>query len=52
MMDFFKMLNSHFYGEHWYIYWGIIAALIIFSLCVHLPKFIKSIKEAKKRGKK
>lgn len=52
MMNIFIWLNSHFYGEHWYIYWGIIAALIIFSFCVHLPKFVKSIKEAKKRGEK
>ena len=42
MMDFFRMLNSFFYGEHWYIYWGIVALLIIFAVAVRLPSFIKS----------
>ncbi len=50
MMNFFRMLNSFFYGEHWYIYWGIVAVLIIFAVAVRLPSFIKSIKEAKKRS--
>ncbi len=50
MMDFFRMLNSFFYGDHWYIYWGIVAVLIIFAVAVRLPSFIKSIKEAKKRS--
>lgn len=50
MMDFFRMLNSFFYGEHWYIYWGIISFFIIFAVVVRLPSFIKSIKEAKKRS--
>lgn len=52
MMNFFMWINSYFYGEHWYIYWGIIALLVIIGLSVHVPNFIKSIKEAKKRGKK
>lgn len=50
MMNFFRMLNSFFYGEHWYIYWGIVAVLFIFAVAVRLPSFIKSIKEAKKRS--
>ena len=53
MMNVFRWLNSNiFYGEHWYIYWGIIALFVIISLSVHVPSFIKSIKEAQKRGKK
>lgn len=51
MMDFFRLLNSFFYGEHWYIYWGIVAVLLIFVAVVQLPNFIKSIKAAKKRDK-
>lgn len=51
MMDFFRMLNSFFYGDHWYIYWGIVAVLLIFAVVVRLPNFIKSIKAAKNRKK-
>lgn len=52
MMDFFRMLNSFFYGEHWYIYWGIVALVFAFVIAVRLPSFIRSIKEAKKRSNK
>lgn len=52
MMDFFRWINSYFYGEHWYIYWGVIALLVIGALVIEVPKLVKSFKEAKERGKK
>lgn len=50
-MNFFRWVNSYFYGEHWYIYWGIIAVIVIIALSFRVPAFIKSIKAAKERGK-
>lgn len=52
MMDFFRWINSYFYGEHWYIYWGVIALLVVGALAIEIPKLVKSFKEAKERGKK
>ena len=52
MMDFFRWVNSYFYGEHWFIYWGVIALLVIGALAIEVPKLVKSFKEAKERGKK
>lgn len=52
MMDFFRWVNSYFYGEHWYIYWGIIALLVVGALAIEIPKLVKSVKAAKERGKK
>lgn len=51
-MKFFTFVNSLFYGENWYIYWGIVVVLALIGISVHIPNFIKSIKEAKKRGEK
>lgn len=45
-------INSVFYGEYWYIAWGCIVLLLSPFIIRELPSFIKSIKEAKKRGKK
>ena len=43
MMNFFRWLNSNiFYGEHWYIYWGIVALLFIIVISVNVPSFIAS----------
>lgn len=50
-MEFITMLNSHFYGEHWYIYWGIVFAIIAVAVGLNVPSFIKSIKSAKERNK-
>lgn len=52
MMDFFRWINSYFYGEHWYIYWGVILLLVIGALAIEIPKLAKSVKAAKERGKK
>ncbi len=49
MMDFFRWVNSYFYGEHWYIYWGVIALIVIIALSLRVPAFVKSIKAAKER---
>lgn len=42
-------INSIFYGEYWYIAWGCIVLLFLPFIIKELPKFVKSIKEAKKR---
>lgn len=51
-MEFIGMLNSYFYGEQWYIYWGIIFIILAIAVVLNVPSFIKSIKAAKARGKK
>lgn len=51
-MEIIEKINGLFYGEHWYIYWGIIAALCLIGLIPQIPKFIKSVKEMKKRIEK
>lgn len=52
IMEIIEKINGLFYGEHWYIYWGIIAALCLIGLIPQIPKFIKSVKEMKKRIEK
>ena len=51
-LDLIAYINSIFYGEYWYIAWGIIFLLFAFTVAVEVPKLIKSFKEAKERGKK
>lgn len=51
-MEVIGMLNSYFYGEQWYIYWGIIFIILSIAVGVNIPSFVKSIKAAKERGKK
>lgn len=46
-MSVIDWLRSIFYGEHWYIAWGIILLLLSFWLIADLPKLIKSIKKSK-----
>lgn len=46
MIDF---LNNLFYGDNWYIYWGIIALLFFLGLLTQLPMLIKAVKEKKKK---
>lgn len=52
IMEIFDFLNGLFYGEQWYIYWGIVAVPCLIGLISHMPKFIKSVKEMKKRIEK
>lgn len=51
-MEIIAYLNSIFYGEYWFIAWGIVFLLFGVLVAVELPKLIKSIKAAKERGKK
>ena len=51
-MKFIEFSNNLFYGEYWFISWGVIALLVIGALAVEIPKLVKSFKEAKERGKK
>lgn len=53
MEKFFELIayiNSVFYGEHWYIAWGIVAVLFGIAVAVELPKLIEAIKAAKSRS--
>ena len=52
ILEAVAFINSVFYGEHWYIAWGAIVLMLSPFIVRELPKLIKSIKEAKKRGKK
>lgn len=52
ILETVAFINSVFYGEHWYIAWGVIVLLLSPFIVRELPKLIKSIKEAQKRGKK
>lgn len=54
MEKFFEVIayiNSVFYGEHWYIAWGVVLALFGVAVAVELPKLIEAIKAAKNRKK-
>ncbi len=46
MIDF---LNSIFYGEHWFIAWGVIFFFFIIGFALQLSPVIKSLKERKKK---
>lgn len=52
ILETVAFINSVFYGEHWYIAWGVIVLLLSPYVVRELPKLIRSINEAKKRGKK
>lgn len=52
ILETVAFINSVFYGERWYIAWGVIVLLLSPYVVRELPKLIKSIKEARKRGKK
>ncbi len=49
-LEFVAFLNSVFYGDRWFIAWGVVMLLFVPVVIKELPKLIKSIKEAKKRG--
>ncbi len=51
-LNIIDVLNSFFYGEYWFIPWGIIFLLFAFLVVKELPKLIKSFKENKERSKK
>ena len=51
-MEIVAIIYSYFYGEHWYIYWGIVIAIVAVAIGLNVPNFVKSIKAAKERGKK
>lgn len=51
ILEFISFMHSVFYGEHWYIAWGVVLALFIPAVIIETPKLVKSIKEAKKRSK-
>ena len=50
-MEIISTINSYFYGEHWYIYWGIVFVIVAVAIGLNVPSFIKSIKAVKERGK-
>lgn len=51
ILEFFSFMRNVFYGEYWYIAWGIVLLLFIPAVISETPKLIKSIKAAKNRGK-
>ena len=44
-------LNGIFYGEYWYIAWGIVLLLFFLGIAKDIPKFIQSIKSIKNKNK-
>lgn len=44
-----SFLNNLFYGEYWFISWGIIILLFVIGIAVQLPAIIKSIREKKNK---
>ncbi|MCM1578134.1 MAG: hypothetical protein NC078_04965 [Ruminococcus sp.] len=46
MIDY---LNDLFYGDYWFIYWGIISFLFAVGLAFQLPAVVKAIKEKRKK---
>ena len=51
IFEFISFMHSVFYGEHWYISWGIVLVLFVPAVIVEVPKLIKSIKESRIRNK-
>lgn len=49
---FFQPLHELFYGDNWFIAWGIVAGILLIAGCFQLPSFIKSLKAAKARNSK
>lgn len=52
IVEFIQPLHELFYGEHWFISWGIVVGIILIAGCFQLPSFIKSLKAAKARDSK
>lgn len=51
ILEFVSFMHNVFYGEHWYIAWGIVLLFFIPAAISEVPKLIKSIKAAKSRNK-
>lgn len=51
-MEIINYINSIFYGDYWFVAWGIVLLLFSFFVIPEIPKLVKSFKEAKERGKK
>ena len=50
---FFEPLHNVFYGDQWFIAWGIVIGIILLAVGLYIPSFVKSVKSAKARnGKK
>lgn len=47
---FFEPLHNVFYGEQWFIAWGIVIGIILLAVGLHIPSFVKSLKAAKARN--
>lgn len=48
-MNYINYINNLFYGENWFIAWGIVIFLVVCGLAVQLPPIIKAVKEKKKK---
>lgn len=51
IMDFVSLMHSVFYGEYWYIAWGVVLAFFVPAVIIEARKLVRSIKETKKRSK-
>lgn len=52
LFEFISFINSVFYGEHWFIAWGVVLLLFGFLVASEVPKLVKSLKENKERSAK
>lgn len=41
-------VRNLFYGDNWFIWWGIVAVPFAFGVFIQVPKTLKSIKNHKK----
>lgn len=44
-----NFLHNLFYGESWFIAWGLVLIFFLIGLVLQLPPIIKSLKEKKKK---
>ena len=51
ILSFVDFINGIFYGDYWFISWGIILVIFIFTYGKEVPKFIKSLKSRKNTTK-
>ena len=49
MSEFIESAMMYFYGDYWFIGWGVCLLFFVIGFSINLPKLIKSIKETKKR---
>ncbi len=43
-MKIFNFFNSLFYGDTWFIWWGIVLLIVSITIAIQLPAIIKSVK--------